>query len=179
MEQRKFVLGFYGITTVLFAIFVAVLFLGGTGGDPAAGRPDSSGIRAAEPATSTVPAQASQSSPTLTVRASDYGQILFDGDGRALYAFTSDPRAQSVCADACAEAWPPYLVDGKVRAGQGTEQSLLATNRRTDGGRQVTYAGRPLYYYVGDREPGQVLCQNVVEFGGTWLVVTPSGRLVR
>jgi len=60
------------------------------------------------------------------VRASDYGQIIFDGDGRVLYAFTSDPRAQSVCADACAEAWPPYLVDGDVRAGQDTEQSLLA-----------------------------------------------------
>jgi hypothetical protein len=44
---------------------------------------------------------------------------------------------------------------------------------------QVTYAGRPLYYYVGDKRAGQVLCQNVPEFGGTWLVLRASGRLVR
>ncbi len=33
--------------------------------------------------------------------------------------------------------------------------------------------------YVDDRKPGQILCQNVDEFGGLWLVVRPSGRLVR
>jgi predicted lipoprotein with Yx(FWY)xxD motif len=58
-------------------------------------------------------------------------------------------------------------------------QSLLGTSRRRDGRLQVTYNGRPLYFYVGDKKPGQVLCQNVDEFGGTWLVVRPSGRLVR
>jgi predicted lipoprotein with Yx(FWY)xxD motif len=57
--------------------------------------------------------------------------------------------------------------------------SLLGTVPRANGARQVTYAGRPLYYYVGDRRPGQVLCQNVREFGGLWLVVRPNGRLVR
>jgi predicted lipoprotein with Yx(FWY)xxD motif len=44
---------------------------------------------------------------------------------------------------------------------------------------QATYAGRPLYYYVGDRKPGQILCQNVVEFGGRWLLLRASGDLVR
>jgi predicted lipoprotein with Yx(FWY)xxD motif len=39
--------------------------------------------------------------------------------------------------------------------------------------------GRPLYYYVGDKRPGQILCQNVDEFGGTWLVVHPNGQLAR
>ena len=43
----------------------------------------------------------------------------------------------------------------------------------------LSYAGRPLYYYVNDRRPGQILCQNVAEFGGTWLIVRPSGKLVR
>ena len=48
-----------------------------------------------------------------------------------------------------------------------------------DGASQVTYAGHPLYYYVNDRKPGQILCQDVVEFGGTWLVVSPTGRAIR
>jgi predicted lipoprotein with Yx(FWY)xxD motif len=61
----------------------------------------------------------------------------------------------------------------------GARQSLVGTTRRRDGQRQITYNGRPLYYYVGDKSPGQILCQDVNEFGGTWLVVHPNGQLVR
>jgi predicted lipoprotein with Yx(FWY)xxD motif len=57
--------------------------------------------------------------------------------------------------------------------------ALLGVTRRNDGRLQVTYAGHPLYYYVGDKRPGQVLCQAVTEFGGTWYVVAPDGRAIR
>jgi len=123
---------------------------------------------------------ATRASATLTVRTTRFGRILFDGRGRALYAFTRDRRGgRSRCYSACAKAWPVYFAKGRLLAGKGVRQSLLGTTRRRDGRRQVTYYGRPLYYYVGDKKPGQVLCQNVNEFGGTWLVVRPSGRLVR
>jgi predicted lipoprotein with Yx(FWY)xxD motif len=116
---------------------------------------------------------------TVTVRSSEYGRILFDGRGFVLYGFTADKKRRSVCAGACAAAWPPYIVTGTPQAGRGVKKSLLGTIRRADGKRQVTYAGRPLYYYVGDGRPGQILCQDVFEFGGDWLVVRPSGALVR
>jgi predicted lipoprotein with Yx(FWY)xxD motif len=116
---------------------------------------------------------------TLTVRDSRYGRILFDGRGFALYAFTADPKGKSVCKAACAAAWPPYLVARAARPGAGTQAQLLGTTRRADGKLQVTYAGRPLYYYVGERSPGQILCQNVREFGGLWLVARANGTLVR
>jgi predicted lipoprotein with Yx(FWY)xxD motif len=58
-------------------------------------------------------------------------------------------------------------------------ETARGTTRRRGGGLQVTYDGKPLYYYVGDRKPLQVLCQDVVEFGGRWLVVRPDGRTVR
>jgi predicted lipoprotein with Yx(FWY)xxD motif len=117
--------------------------------------------------------------PTLTVKSSAYGRVLFDGRGYVLYAFTRDVRGRSACYGACAKAWPVYFAKGGLTVGPGVKRSLLGTTKRRDGRRQVTYAGRPLYHYVGDRRPGQILCQNVVEFGGTWLVVRPSGRLVR
>ena len=116
--------------------------------------------------------------PTLTVVSSDFGRVLFDGSNRALYAFTRDPRGRSACYGACAAAWPPYIVRGALSAGAGTKRSLLGTTRRRDGTRQLTYAGKPLYYYVSD-PVGRILCQNVREFGGLWLVVRPSGALVR
>ena len=118
--------------------------------------------------------------PTLTVRDTRYGRVLFDGRGRALYAFTRDRRGgPSRCYGACAAAWPVYLAGGTLRAGPGVKQRLLGTVRRRDGRRQVTYDGRPLYRYVGDRRAGRVGCQNVSEFGGLWLVVRPNGTLVR
>jgi predicted lipoprotein with Yx(FWY)xxD motif len=136
---------------------------------------------AATPAmgTGTSSAGEREAASTLTVRSSAFGRILFDSRGRALYAFTRDPRRRSECYGACAAAWPPYLARGRLRAGNSTERSLLRTTRRSNGTRQVTYAGRPLYYYVGDRRPGEVRCQNVREFGGIWLVMRANGRLVR
>jgi predicted lipoprotein with Yx(FWY)xxD motif len=116
---------------------------------------------------------------TVTAHSSAYGQILFDGRGFVLYAFTKDPRGRSVCSSACAKAWPPYIVRSVPRAGVGVRRSLLGATRRADGKIQATYAGRPLYYYVGDRAPRQIRCQNVSEFGGLWLVVRPSGAPVR
>jgi predicted lipoprotein with Yx(FWY)xxD motif len=96
-----------------------------------------------------------------------------------LYAFTHDRPGRSTCSGACAKAWPPYILRGALRAGPGAKGSLISTTRRADGTRQVTYARRPLYYYVGDRKAGQILCQNVLEFGGLWLVVRGSGAPVR
>jgi predicted lipoprotein with Yx(FWY)xxD motif len=116
--------------------------------------------------------------PTVTVRSSAYGRVLFDGSGHALYAFTHDPRGQATCYRTCAHRWPPYLVKGSLRAGAETSRALLGATRRRDGSRQLTYGGRPLYFYVGDSR-GQIRCQNVREFGGLWLVVRASGTLVR
>jgi predicted lipoprotein with Yx(FWY)xxD motif len=133
-------------------------------------------------AAAATPADGSQAgSFTLTVRDSRYGRVLFDGRGQALYAFTRDRRGgPSTCYDACARAWPVLAAKGRPNGGPGVRRSLLGTTRRRDGTRQVTYNGWPLYYYVGERgRPGVILCQNVREFGGLWLVVKPTGRPVR
>ena len=122
---------------------------------------------------------ASAPRPSLTAHSSSYGRILFDGRGFVLYGFTKDPRGRSVCSGACAAAWPPYIVRSKPAAGTGANGKLIGTTRRANGKLQATYAGRPLYFYVGDRKAGQILCQNVREYGGLWLVVRPSGVLVR
>jgi predicted lipoprotein with Yx(FWY)xxD motif len=117
--------------------------------------------------------------PVLKVRSSSFGKVLFDGRGFVLYGFTRD-RGRSACYGACAKAWPPYFAPkGRLTVGSGVKRSLLGTVRRRSGRRQLTYAGKPLYYYVGDTRPGQILCQDVVEFGGRWLILRASGRYVR
>jgi predicted lipoprotein with Yx(FWY)xxD motif len=124
-------------------------------------------------------ASAGSSGGKVVVHSSSYGRILFDGGGFVLYAFTHDRHGHSSCSGACAKAWPPYLVKGRPSAGNGAKPSLVGVVRRADGRLQATYAGRPLYYYVGDRKPGQILCQGVSEFGGYWRVVRPNGIPVR
>lgn len=110
----------------------------------------------------------------LQIVDSEFGRVVADRRGEALYLFDREKAGRSECYGACARAWPPLLTKGRPVAA-GVDQGLLGTTRRADGRHQVTYAGHPLYYYVSD-SPGTILCHDVVEFGGTWLVVTPSGR---
>ena len=138
-----------------------------------------SSMAAPAPRTS-APAAATKGKPKppggkrVTLHRRDYGKILADGRGRALYLFTRDD-GKSRCHGDCAKAWPPFLTKGAPRAGARVKRRPLGTVNRSDGRRQVTYNGHPLYYYVGDREPGQVLCQAGLEYGGYWYVVTRSG----
>ena len=113
--------------------------------------------------------------PLVRLRDSQFGPVLFDGRDRALYLFTRDPRSRSRCYGACAAAWPPFYATGKPRAARGVDKDLLGTVMRRDGRRQVTYKGQPLYFYVDDPQ-GQVLCNNIAEFGGTWFALTAEGR---
>jgi predicted lipoprotein with Yx(FWY)xxD motif len=136
-------------------------------------------VAAAQDAPAGVQAREATAKPTLIVRTTRFGKILFAGNGRALYGFTRDRRnGPSQCYGDCAAAWPVYFATGTLKAGMGVKQSLIGTTRRRDGRRQVTYNGWPLYYYANEKA-GEVKCQNVVTHGGTWLVVRPSGALLR
>jgi predicted lipoprotein with Yx(FWY)xxD motif len=121
-------------------------------------------------------ADAPRRRPLVKLRRSQFGPVLFSGSDRALYLFTRDGRRKSRCYGDCAAAWPPfYARGGKPRAGEGVDASLLGTVGRRDGRRQVTYRGQPLYFYIDDPE-GQVLCNDVEEFGGTWFALDATGE---
>jgi predicted lipoprotein with Yx(FWY)xxD motif len=113
--------------------------------------------------------------PLVKLRDSQFGPVLFAGRDRALYLFTRDPKNKTRCYGACAAAWPPLFAKGRPRAASGVDASLLGTIKRRDGRRQVTYKGQALYFYVADPR-GEVLCNDVVEFGGTWYAVDAKGN---
>jgi predicted lipoprotein with Yx(FWY)xxD motif len=155
------------------------LLVAGCGGDD----DDDSGGAAA---TATAPATTSASEAsapaakgtTVQLSGSDFGEVLFGGNDQAIYLFDKEQGSKSECYGECAAAWPPVLTEGQPQAGKGLEATLLGTIKRDDGKTQVTYGGHPLYYYAHEG-PGQVLCQNVDEFGGLWLVVKADGDPVR
>jgi predicted lipoprotein with Yx(FWY)xxD motif len=167
------------IRVIAICAAAGALLLAGCGGDD----DDDSG----EPAAATIPAttaptQTEAASPapkgtTIKTADSQYGQVLFDGDDQAIYYFDKESGSKSECYGACADAWPPVLTEGDPRAGSGAQKGLLGTTPRDDGTAQVTYDGRPLYYYAHEGR-NQVLCHNVDEFGGLWLAVQGNGQPV-
>jgi predicted lipoprotein with Yx(FWY)xxD motif len=112
---------------------------------------------------------------TVRLADSDFGRMLFDSQKQAVYIFERDEQNKSNCYEECAEAWPPVFAKGEPQAGSGVKASLLGTTKRRDGKLQVTYAGKPLYYYAHEG-PGEVKCHNVNLNGGFWWVVGADGE---
>lgn len=107
---------------------------------------------------------------------SQLGQILVDADGNTLYLFEKDKGGKSACYGACASVWPPYETKGKPKAEGDAQSAQLGTTERSDGSTQVTYAGFPLYLYVGDKSPGDTKGNDFEQFGAEWYALTPSGE---
>ncbi len=107
--------------------------------------------------------------------AREFGTVLFDRTGQAIYLFDVEATSRPRCYGACAAAWPPVLTDGDPRAGTGVEAALLGTTQRTDGTRQVTYDGHPLYFYAHEGK-NEVKCHDVFLNGGNWYALQPDGR---
>jgi predicted lipoprotein with Yx(FWY)xxD motif len=163
-----------GLWLLIPATVVALAGCGGSSDDGQA----RAATNATEARTDTPVATARAKGPKIKLVESDYGRILSSGRGRALYLFTADRGKGSNCYGDCATAWPPYIVKSKPLAGTGAKPGLIGTTRRSDGRLQATYAGHPVYFYEGDNDPGEVLCQAVLEFGGYWYVLRSNGKAV-
>jgi predicted lipoprotein with Yx(FWY)xxD motif len=107
------------------------------------------------------------------------GKVLVDARGRTLYLFARDKGGRSACNGACATYWPALVSAAKPRAATGVRASLLALTKRTDGKRQVMYAGHPLYTFSLDTRAGQTSGQGRTDFGGSWNAVAATGRAVK
>ena len=117
-------------------------------------------------------------SATVGVRSTALGQILVDAGGRTLYLFAADKGTTSTCYDSCAGVWPPLTAAGAPTAGPGVNQSLLGTTTRKDGTTEVVYNGHPLYYFVSDKQPGDVTGQALSSFGADWYVLSAAGTKI-
>jgi predicted lipoprotein with Yx(FWY)xxD motif len=128
----------------------------------------------------------SASKPTVTpinaasavsVKHTSLGETLVDANGRTLYLFQADKPNVSTLSRAGFAAWPAFTGLVQPRAGAGVNAAHLSTIT-TDGMRQVTYYGHPLYYFVGDKSSGETRGQGLNEFGALWYVLSPTGSAV-
>jgi predicted lipoprotein with Yx(FWY)xxD motif len=102
--------------------------------------------------------------------------VLVDSQGMTLYKFDKDKGTESSCYGECAKAWPPLLTKGEPQPSNGADAGQLGTTERKDGTMQVTYAGHPLYGFVGDKAPGEANGNDVTAFGAQWYALQGSGE---
>jgi predicted lipoprotein with Yx(FWY)xxD motif len=130
-------------------------------------------------ATAATPKTSSGHAATIGVASSgSLGKILTDSQGRTVYLFQKDTSTTSTCSGACASNWPPVTSKGKPTVAKGLTASMVGTTKRSDGSRQVTYNGHPLYRFQADQNPGDVSGQGVNAFGANWYVVSPAGAAI-
>jgi predicted lipoprotein with Yx(FWY)xxD motif len=105
-------------------------------------------------------------------KSTTFGTYLVAYNGMTLYTFTKDTGTASTCYDQCAQNWPPYVVasEDNVNNVKLGVNGKIATKQRKDGSLQVTYNGRPVYFFAGDKTLGDTNGQNV---GKMWFVVKP------
>jgi len=102
------------------------------------------------------------------------GEYLVNQSGFALYYFSDDANANgaSSCVDDCAATWPPFYAE-KISPPDRLRIVEFATITRTDGRKQTTFKGWPLYLYSRDSAPGDVFGNGQK---GLWHIVDPSNQ---
>lgn len=106
------------------------------------------------------------------------GTYLIGASGRPLYMWVADTSGKSSCAGTCAKVWPPLIASSTPSTSGGVNAANLGTITRSDGTKQVTYMGHPLYYFVQDSSAGKVKGQGSNSFGAKWWLVAPSGSVI-
>jgi predicted lipoprotein with Yx(FWY)xxD motif len=147
----------------------------------AAGCSSSSGTSAAPAPSQTSAAAPSAPAPSaagagvMTTTAPGLGSIIVDSTGRTIYRYDKDSNTPptSNCTGGCLAAWPPVPATTTVT---GIASSLIGSITGSDGSKQLTIGGWPVYYFAQDSAPGQVSGQGV---GGIWWVLAPNGSEVK
>ena len=147
-----------GVAIVLAAVAVAIFAVGG--GNAQASHPHVAGGSA------------------IAIQSTSLGKTLVDANGRTLYLFKGDRAGVSTLSAAGAAIWPRFVSSGHVKAEGGARAALIGTTTSRSGVKQVTYAGHPLYYYVGDSKPGSTRGQGLNQFGALWYVLGSTGSAI-
>lgn len=113
--------------------------------------------------------------PDIKLFDTTLGKVLADENGMTLYLFARDVSGDSKCTGGCLNNWPVFLKEGTLLPGDGLDASDFTTITRSDGTKQTTYKGWPLYYFNNDKAPGEVKGENV---NNIWFVAKPDYTLM-
>jgi predicted lipoprotein with Yx(FWY)xxD motif len=129
-----------------------------------------------EPSAPTTP-PAADAPVVIKAGTTKLGPTAVNDEGLTVYLSVLDSTdpPRSVCVSkTCLTAWKPvYVGKGGVIAGAGVDQAKVGKVVRPDGDVQATLGGWPLYLFIKDKVPGDVLGEGVK---GTWHALSPAGK---
>lgn len=135
----------------------------------------SSPTTSSPPASGNTPAAHSSSGEvTIKTASTSIGTVLVNSKGRTLYWFVKDTPTKSNCSGTCASYWPPVIGTPTAAAGTSLPDGF-GTITRSNGQKQATYDGHPLYTYAGDTSAGMTGGNGKNLSGGLWWAMTPTG----
>jgi predicted lipoprotein with Yx(FWY)xxD motif len=147
-----------------------------SGSSKAASTPASTPTQSTAASTSTT---AAAPGVAIATKSSKLGTILAAGPKHmTVYLFEADKGTSSACSGACAKAWPPVTTASEPTTSGSAIAADLGTTMRSDGTKQVTYKGHPLYFFEKDGDAGDAYGQDSKAFGAGWYVLKPSGEKV-
>ena len=117
-----------------------------------------------------------ESNYTVNVTTNKFlGSYLVNQSGFALYYFSDDgsENGASTCFDDCASKWPPFYAE-TITVPDSLRPVDFATITRTDGSKQTTFKGWPLYLYSRDEAAGYVFGNERED--NRWHVVDPQDQ---
>lgn len=127
------------------------------------------------PTSAPPPAPPSPTSTVISAQSTALGTILVDDQGRTVYVFGNDKTSASTCNGTCAANWPPVKAPATLPMSIPGVTGTIGETTRSDGSKQLTVAGHPVYTFGGDSAAGQTNGQGITLDGGLWTVVLPSG----
>jgi predicted lipoprotein with Yx(FWY)xxD motif len=92
----------------------------------------------------------------LKVQKTSMGNVLADPNGMTLYTFDKDTPGKSACMGECAVHWPPVKAAADAKP---TGDLTIVT--RDDGTKQWADEGKPLYTFMKDKKPGDVMGDSI------------------
>jgi predicted lipoprotein with Yx(FWY)xxD motif len=160
------------------ALIGVALIVAGCGSSSSTSTSTDTGAAAAPSSATGTVSQASAKGVSVSMTKGSAGTYLTGASGQALYLWVADSGGKSSCSGSCAKVWPPLTTKGTPIAGHGVKASDLGTITRSDGTKQVTYNGHPLYSFVEDTAAGATKGQGSDGFGAKWWLVAPSGSAI-
>jgi predicted lipoprotein with Yx(FWY)xxD motif len=102
------------------------------------------------------------------------GNYLVNGSGFTIYYYQNDSKTidSSTCYDNCSVEWPPFYA-AELNLPENLRRIDFAEITRTDGSKQTTFKGWPLYLYSKDDEPEEARGKGV---DGVWHVIDPDNQ---
>jgi len=157
------------------AVFATLALAAGCGSSSSSGETKTSSA-------ATTSASAAVTVPLATTTISSlHKTVITDGAGRTIYVLSPETTTHLLCtSSACLGAWPPVTVSSASQLTHAFPgiSGRLGTVKRPDGTLQLTVDGHPVYAYAGDSGPGQAVGEELQSYGGTWLVLSPTGTVI-